>query len=97
MKLSSTAIHVAYGPILHPTKVAGEAHEYSEARVLSFAAEVRAAAAELLSRGAAEGAAGGRTQGSGEAADGVAAAPSPEELQPCVYFLPGAHAQDCRV
>ena len=64
--------------------------------MLSFAAEVRAAAVELLSRGAAEGAAGGRAQGSGEAADAAAAAPSPEELQPCVYFLPGAFVQYCR-
>lgn len=72
-------------------QVAGKAHAYSEERVLRFAGEVRAAAAEQLAHAAAgtpgPGGPARGPAGPGHAQEGVAA---PEELQPCVYFLPGA-------
>ena len=73
-------------------QVAGKAHAFSGERVLRFAGEVRAAAAEQLAHAAAgEPGPGEPSQGltgPGHAQEGAAA---PEELQPCVYFLPGAH------
>ena len=73
-------------------QVAGKAHAYSEERMLRFAGEVRAAAAEQLAHAAAGGpgaeAPPRGPAGPGHAQEGAAA---PEELQPCVYFLPGAH------
>ncbi|KAK9840933.1 hypothetical protein WJX81_001084 [Elliptochloris bilobata] len=81
--------------------VAGEAHAYSEERVLRFADEVRLATAEQLAHAAAGGPAGypvgGRGGPAGDSAGSAHAAEAgsaPEELQPCVYFLPGRRSGD---
>ena len=75
-----------------PVQVAGKAHAYSEERVLRFASEVRAATAEQLAHAAASTPGLGDPAGPAHVGEGATA---PEELQPCVYFLPGAHLRAC--
>ena len=75
-----------------PVQVAGKAHTYSEERVLRFADDVCAAVAEQLAHAAAGSRSGsaGPAHGSAGPAHVEEGATAPEELQPCVYFLPGA-------